>query len=327
MRLLVLALALSAALDAGGAHAFALLGTKWDPGPNAASSFAVAPGIPGSASWSIMTANLGLDPAIQTAVSPLWDPDHSGPTTSLDTFLGNPNSNSEEVAIINAALNVWDAVSGFTSLGMVSDGGASAGAPMPQGGHVGDIRIGAFPFVFGVLGGTFRPGTELMSLGLAEGQGGTVGGDVHMNNAVFWADDATDLFSDPDVDFYSIMLHELGHALGIGHSAVTSAVMYPSYSGARRTLDADDIAAIQAIYGSSVVPEPGTFALLALGVLVALALSKSKGPAAVRPKAPGRIIVGVQHGSIHRDAKAPLSRRPARCRLLESARPRDGVCA
>ena len=176
------------------------------------------------------------------------------------------------MAIINNALNVWDAASGFTNFGMVADGGVAGGAPMAQNGHIGDIRIGAFPFFFSVLGGTFRPSTELLSLGLPlEGQGGTIGGDIHMNNAVLWADDATDVLADSDVDFFSIMLHELGHALGLGHSSVTSAVMFPSYSGAKRTLDSDDIAGIRAIYGpntpTSSVPEPTTTALLALGLL------------------------------------------------------------
>jgi hypothetical protein len=255
-------------------HAYALLGTKWDPGPNSASAFSVAPGTPGSASWSLMPANVGLDAAILNPGSPLHDPDHSPPilTLSSGALLGTA-STSEEIAAVNAALNVWAAVSGFTNLGMVSDGGAAGGAPMVLGGHSGDIRIGAFSFSVGVLAGTFRPGTELMSLGLGEGQGGTIGGDIHMNVGPQWVDEANDLLSDPDIDFFTVMLHELGHALGLGHSTVTTAVMFPNYTGGQRSLDPDDIAGIQAIYGANAAPEPGSHALLALGFLLAAALA------------------------------------------------------
>jgi len=48
-----------------------------------------------------------------------------------------------------------------------------------------------------------------------------------------------------------IAAHELGHALGLNHSTATDATMYPSYSYcsmALRTLAADDIAGVQALY-------------------------------------------------------------------------------
>ena len=48
-----------------------------------------------------------------------------------------------------------------------------------------------------------------------------------------------------------IAAHEFGHALGLGHSTSTSATMYPSVSYCNmgnRTLDADDIAGVTALY-------------------------------------------------------------------------------
>jgi len=57
-----------------------------------------------------------------------------------------------------------------------------------------------------------------------------------------------------------IAAHELGHALGMNHSSVAEATMYPSYSYCsmqNRTLAADDIAGVQTLYrvGS---PAPAT---------------------------------------------------------------------
>jgi hypothetical protein len=50
-----------------------------------------------------------------------------------------------------------------------------------------------------------------------------------------------------DVDVFSVVLHELGHALGLGHSDVPGSVMYPYYRRAS-ALAADDIASIRQLY-------------------------------------------------------------------------------
>src|SRR3954453_7794074 len=57
-----------------------------------------------------------------------------------------------------------------------------------------------------------------------------------------------------------IAAHEFGHALGLGHSAATGATMYPSVSSCatgNRTLDADDIAGVEALYPPVSAPGPG----------------------------------------------------------------------
>ena len=54
-----------------------------------------------------------------------------------------------------------------------------------------------------------------------------------------------------EYDIDGIMVHEVGHVIGIGHSDVVGATMYPSVSSCNinnRTLEADDRAAMNDLY-------------------------------------------------------------------------------
>jgi hypothetical protein len=59
------------------------------------------------------------------------------------------------------------------------------------------------------------------------------------------------------IDFQSVALHELGHVLGLGHTAQSNAVMYGIYApGAlKRQLEADDLAGLYQLYGQA-TPTP-----------------------------------------------------------------------
>jgi peptidoglycan hydrolase-like protein with peptidoglycan-binding domain len=78
--------------------------------------------------------------------------------------------------------------------------------------------------------------------------GGAIAGDTHFDEAETW----TVNIPPSGIDLVSVAAHEFGHALGLAHSTVGTALMYPYYSGAHRFLDADDIAGIQALYGSKI---------------------------------------------------------------------------
>lgn len=55
---------------------------------------------------------------------------------------------------------------------------------------------------------------------------------------------------DDKVNLYKVLLHEIGHALGISHSLNQNAIMYAQYmNGYELDLDEDDVLAIQSLYG------------------------------------------------------------------------------
>ncbi|XP_002993302.2 metalloendoproteinase 1-MMP [Selaginella moellendorffii] len=102
-------------------------------------------------------------------------------------------------------------------------------------GEHGDGR--PFDGILGVLGHGFSPED----------------GRLHFDAAETWALDVSSSSSRSAVDLKSVAIHEIGHILGLGHSALESAVMYPNI-GAREVkleLHSDDIEGAQMLYGAN----------------------------------------------------------------------------
>jgi hypothetical protein len=72
-------------------------------------------------------------------------------------------------------------------------------------------------------------------------------GRIHFDDAETWTTATRSNSADPR-DLITVAAHEIGHAIGLGHSADSSALMYEFYSGSHRFLANDDIEGITSLY-------------------------------------------------------------------------------
>ena len=158
-----------------------------------------------------------------------------GATSNLNATLDNRfGAGNWQNAVMDAA--AWWESQANLNLIVVTDNGAPVGSGNYQQGNpgFGDIRIGGFAMPSNILATTLAP---------PPANGDSSSGDLFLNTAQPWA------INGSGYDLETVMIHELGHALGLGHSSVTTADMYATYTGVKRNPTADDVAGIQAIYG------------------------------------------------------------------------------
>jgi hypothetical protein len=197
---------------------------------------------------------------------------HSFRTVSL--------TDPEVMAIIRNVLRTWSAATGVTFVYVPGDSGVPINDPAaepPPLGATGQIRIGVFDMgSSGSAAASFAPPPNGFEPGNV--QFATGAGDMIINSQFGYQNPAgaegSHLESYPQGgglflnDLQGLLLHEIGHTLGLDHSAVADAVMcgYTWWTGSangctyytpatyviNRQLAADDIAGIQTLYGQPV---------------------------------------------------------------------------
>ena len=173
-------------------------------------------------------------------------------------------------SVIASAFSKWSSVANITFIGPDLDSGLAINDPAAAS---PEIRIGVYAFSSGGGAVGFAPPPN----------GGTGAGDIIFDANSFYAFHAGndgDPFpsgSTAPNDFESLLLHEMGHALGLAHPSGADAVcQVMDVSPAcqfqiNRELDADDLAGARFLYGAAPapVPLPSAFWMLggALGML------------------------------------------------------------
>lgn len=162
---------------------------------------------------------------------------------------------------VESALAAWSAVADLTFV-EVADVGEAFNAAVQLS---GDLRFGghAFDGAGGTLAHGFFPPTN----------GASAAGDMHFDTGDCW-EAALDGSGDGCFNIFQVTAHELGHALGLAHTAVPGSLMNPFYTEAFTGPQADDIAGMQFLYGApstGTVPEPTGLALVGAALLAAAA--------------------------------------------------------
>ncbi len=131
---------------------------------------------------------------------------------------------------VDRAFALWADASKLTFTSVTT--GADLNISFEEGDHGDD-----FPFdgLGSNLGHAFFPGSGMP-------------GEVHLCATENWVIGEA---AESEIDLFAVLVHEIGHGLGVEHSLNATAVMLPSYMGTIDALAEDDIDSIQKLYGSA----------------------------------------------------------------------------
>lgn len=154
------------------------------------------------------------------------------------TYAFEPNNGLDDVVkgVFATAFDRWSEATTITFRETASYGTAD----IKIGFYTGDHGDGEpFDGVLGTLAHAFSP----------------TNGRFHLDGAEDWVatGDVTKSDLSTAVDLESVAVHEIGHLLGLGHSSVEEAIMYPTISARTRKVELadDDIQGIQHLYGAN----------------------------------------------------------------------------
>lgn len=170
-----------------------------------------------------------LSPRRRWATTPISVRTYTGGNSTIT------DSDGGVTAVVNA-IRVWGIISSSTTTSVAVRGSAPATIMLNTNGGV---------CTGGCLAATLT------------GYYTTLSGDDRINDADIYTNTAQPLYSSREAgcsgeyDVDGIMAHEVGHVIGIGHSNVAGATMYPTVSACNtgnRSLAADDFAARDDLY-------------------------------------------------------------------------------
>jgi len=193
------------------------------------------------------TGNAWMNPEVIT-ISFVPDGTNLGGVTSnlQGKFNSNANLAGKWENVILQSAQTWAQKTNINFV-VVPDNGAASGSGPDQEGNpgFGDIRIGGYNFGNSTLAWSYYPPSA---------NNYSIAGDINFNTAMTYNIGST-------YDLFTVAAHEFGHALGLGESSTSSAdIMYPTYTGQKTALVADDIAGIQSIYSANLPRTPDVYA-------------------------------------------------------------------
>lgn len=157
---------------------------------------------------------------------PRWPADKS-----VLTYKFEPGTPENTTSAIARAFDKWASATHFTFINIQDTASSSTVADIRIGFHSRDHGDGyAFDGPYGVLAHASPP----------------TSGSFHLDADEPWSIGPSARGS---IDLETVALHEIGHLLGLEHSSVKDAIMYPSISdGMTKGLHGDDIIGIKTLY-------------------------------------------------------------------------------